>query len=88
MRFISARVATSTIHATVHEKTPVIASEPGHNVLAVAFLNMWRNFVSLLTMSIELMGVVIPIVGLAWVLVAVWKRWNSRIRAETPNPVG
>jgi hypothetical protein len=78
MRFLAARVATSTIHATVHEKMPVIAEAPGQNVLAMAFLNMWRNFVRLLTATIEMMGLIIPVAALAWVGFLVWKRWYRR----------
>ena len=69
----------STIQATVHEKMPIIASQPGHNVIAEAFKNMWRNFVRLVVLGIELLGVAIPaalVLAGAWWLV---KRWRKRL---------
>jgi hypothetical protein len=78
IRFLSTRVATSTIVATVHEKLPVIAGQPGTNVFAAALLNAWRNFVSFLATGIELLGVVIPVALIAWAGYAGWRRWRRR----------
>lgn len=78
IRFLSSRVATSTIVATVHEKLPIIAGQPGTNVFADAFLNMWRNFVRFLATGIELLGVVIPLALIAWGVFAGWRRWRRR----------
>jgi hypothetical protein len=76
IRYLASRVATSTITATVHEKYPVIAGQPGTNVFAAAFLNMWRNFVRFLATGIEMLGVVIPVALLAWAAYAGWRRWR------------
>lgn len=74
IRYLSSRVATSTIVALVHEKAPLVAGTPGTNVIANAFVNMWRNFVALVALAIESLGFLVP-VGLIVSLVAwVWKR--------------
>ena len=79
IRFLSARVATSTITATVHEKAPLIAARPGQNVFARAFLNMWRNFIRVLTAGIEMLGVLVPVAVLVGVGYLVWRRWLRRV---------
>ena len=76
IRYLSSRVAISTIVATVHEKAPIIVTQPGTNVFRVAFVNMWRNFVGLLTLSIEVAGVLLPIALVAWGAFVGWKRWK------------
>ena len=76
IRFLSTRVATSTIVATVHEKPPIIAGQPGDNVFVRAFLNAWRNFVRFLTLGIELLGVIVPIAAIVGAIVFAWRRWR------------
>ncbi len=65
-RFLSARVATSTIAVTVSERAPVVGSNPGRSVIGEAFVNAWRNFVGLVATGIESLGVVVPLLLLAW----------------------
>ena len=77
MRYLSSRIAMSTIVATVHEKAPLVAARPGTNVIGHAFLNMWRNFVAFLAIAIESLGVVIPLAALAWLLAWRWRRWRA-----------
>jgi hypothetical protein len=77
MRYLSSRIAVSTIVATVHEKAPLVAAQPGTNVIGHAFLNMWRNFVAFLAIGIESLGVVIPLAALAWLLAWRWRRWRA-----------
>jgi len=76
LRFLSSRVATSTIVATVHEKAPVIAGQPGANIFADAFVNMWRNLVRVVALGIESLGVVIPVAVLAWIGWVGVRRWR------------
>lgn len=78
IRYLTTRVAMSTIHANVHEKPPVIAAHPGDNILMKAFINMWRNFVRLLVVGIELMGLVIPVAALALGAWWAFRRWRQR----------
>jgi hypothetical protein len=85
LRFLSSRVATSAIVATVHEKLPVIAGQPGTNVLANAFVNMWRNFVRFVAAGIEFLGVLVPLLALAWLGWLGLKRWNRSHPASTAS---
>jgi hypothetical protein len=78
IRYLGTRAAISTIVVTVHEKAPIIASSPGRNVLAQAFVNMWRNFVRVVAASIEFLGVLIPALALAWAIAAALRRWRRR----------
>jgi hypothetical protein len=75
IRYLNTRVATSTIVATLHEKAPLIAAQPGRNIFTEAFIRAWRNFVHFLAGGIEALGVLAPIGVLAWVGWIVWKRW-------------
>lgn len=65
-RFLSARVATSTIAVTVSERAPVVGANPGRSVIGEAFVNAWRNFVGLVAKGIESLGVLVPLLLLAW----------------------
>ena len=78
MRFLGARVATSTIVANVHEKAPIIAAAPGTNIFTTAFLNMGRNFVGFLAGGIELMGLILPVAAIAWLALLGWRRWRRQ----------
>lgn len=76
LRYLSSRVATSTVVATVHEKMPVIAGQPGTNIFVNAFVNMWRNFVRVIAAGIESLGVVIPMAVLGWIGWMGVRRWR------------
>ena len=80
-RFLSARVATSTIAVTVSERAPVVGPNPGQSVIAEAFLNAWRNFVGLVAKAIESLGVLVPVILLGWVAVRIVQ--SRRRRRET-----
>src|SRR4051812_9505133 len=79
LRYLGARVATSTLTITVHEPAPIIGNTPGENPIANAFRRAWRNFVGLIAAIIASSGVLIPL-GLiafaAWLLYSRWKRTN------------
>ena len=76
LRYLASRVATSTIVATVHEKMPIVAGQPGTNVFVNAFVNMWRNFIRVIAAGIEAMGVVIPMAVLGWIGWLAVRRWR------------
>lgn len=78
-RFLSARVATSTIAVSVSERAPVVGTNPERGVVAEAFVNAWRNFMGLLARVIESLGVLVPLVLLAW---AGYRIVRSRRRAR------
>lgn len=82
IRYLSSHVATSTIVATVHEKPPLVATQPGRNPIGQAFVNMWRNFVLFVAWGIETLGVVIPLAVLALLIartVLFWRRRSQKI---------
>ena len=79
IRFLSARVATSTLSVTVSEPAPVVGATPGRSVIGEAFVNAWRNFVALVAWAIESLGVVVPVLALAWLA---WRWVRGRRRPE------
>lgn len=80
IRFLKTRVATSTLSVTVHEKAPLVSSNPGTNVIAEAFRDMWRNFVRFIATIISSLGVVIPLLVIATGIV-----WWFRRRRTPPT---
>ncbi|HMJ17230.1 MAG TPA: DUF4349 domain-containing protein [Gemmatimonadaceae bacterium] len=78
LRYLSTRVAMSTLTITVHEPAPILGNNPGENPIAAALRRAWRNFIGLLAGLIASLGVVIP---LALIGVAGWygyKRWKNK----------
>ena len=78
LRYLSSRVATSTLTITVHEPAPILGNNPGENPIAHALRRAWKNFIALVAGVIASLGVVIP---LALVAVAGWvgyRRWRRR----------
>jgi hypothetical protein len=78
LRYLSSRVAMSTLTITVHEPAPILGNNPGENPIAAALRRAWRNFIGLVAGVIASLGVVIP---LALVGVAGWfgyRRWKTR----------
>lgn len=77
LRYLSARVAMSTLTITVHEPAPILGNSPGGNPIAAALRRAWKNFIGVIAGSIAALGVVIPLalVGLAgWLAYRRWKR--------------
>ena len=78
LRYLSTRVATSTLTITVHEPAPILGNTPGENPIAAAVRRAWKNFVALVAGLIASLGVVIP---LALLGIAGWmgyRRWKRR----------
>lgn len=78
IRYLSARIAMSTIMVTVHEKAPLVATTPGTNAIRTAVIGMWRNMVHVVAFGIEFLGVLIPpaiLAGLLWIF---WRRSRRR----------
>jgi hypothetical protein len=84
LRFLSTRVATSTLTITVHEPAPILGNNPGVNPIAAAVRRAWRNFVALVASLIESLGVVIPLALLGLAGVMGYRRWKrSRITVQS-----
>ncbi len=60
LRYLRAHAATSSLAITVHEPIPVVGVA-GSSPLGGAARQAWRNFVGLLTLLIQSLGVVIPL---------------------------
>ncbi len=78
LRFLSTRVATSTLTITVHEPAPILGNNPGDNPIAAAVRRAWKNFVALVAGLIASLGVVIPLALLGLAAWMGYKRWKSR----------
>jgi type IV secretory pathway VirB2 component (pilin) len=77
LRYLTSRVAMSTLTVTVHEPSPILGNPPGENPIASALRRAWKNFIAVVAGSIAALGVVIPVVllGLAgWIGYKRWKR--------------
>lgn len=74
LRYLSSRVATSTLTVTVHEPAPLLGAEPGENVILDAFKRAWRNFVGFVAGLISAMGVLVPLGLLGAGGYYVWRR--------------
>lgn len=78
VRYLSTRVATSTLTVTVSEPAPVV-SEPGKSVIGEAFMRAWKNFVALVASGIASLGYLVP---LGLVLLVVWRLRRTQRRVE------
>jgi len=75
IRYLEAHTAMSTLSVTVHEPLPVVG-EAGHSVMGEAFTQSWRNFVALMALAVQSLGVVLPLGLLAGVAWMVTRRWR------------
>ena len=80
LRYLSTRVAMSTLTNTVHEPAPILGNNPGENPIAAALRRAWRNFIGLLAGLIASLGVVIP---LALIGVGGWYGYRRRKNRNT-----
>jgi hypothetical protein len=80
LRYLSARVAMSTLTITVHEPAPILGNSPGENPIAAAFRRAWKNFVAVVAASIAALGVLIPLAILALLGWVGYRRWKHRAR--------
>ncbi|HEX9292685.1 MAG TPA: DUF4349 domain-containing protein [Gemmatimonadales bacterium] len=68
IRYLAAHTAMSTLSVSVHEPLPVVG-EAGHSVMGEAFTQAWRNFVVLVSLTVQGLGVILPVglvAGGAW----------------------
>ena len=60
IRYLKAHTAMSTLRVNVHEPLPVVGSA-GKSVMGEAFTQAWRNFVVLVALGVQSLGVVLPL---------------------------
>ena len=77
LRYLKAHTAMSTLSVTVHEPLPVVGTA-GKSVMGEAFIQAWRNFVVLLSLAVQSLGVVLPLGLVAFVVWIGTKRWRLR----------
>ncbi len=77
LRYLSARVAMSTLTITIHEPGPIFGNNPGENPIAAALRQAWRNFVGLIAGSIAALGILIPLSALAALVWVAYRRWRK-----------
>ncbi|HLA13502.1 MAG TPA: DUF4349 domain-containing protein [Gemmatimonadaceae bacterium] len=77
LRYLSSRVATSTLTITIHEPGPLLGSNPGENPIGAALRRAWRNFVGLIAGVIASLGILIPLGALAFVGWVGYRRWRK-----------
>ena len=68
IRYLRAHTAMSTLSVYVHEPVPIVATA-GRSVMGEAFRQAWRNFVTLLSIAVQSLGVILPlglVAGLVW----------------------
>ncbi|MEO8200358.1 MAG: DUF4349 domain-containing protein [Gemmatimonadota bacterium] len=80
LRFLRSKIAVSTLTVTVAEPGPVVG-QPGTNVMAEAFKQAWRNFVSVIARGIETLGGVLPVLALGVLGWIGWRKWWRRATA-------
>jgi hypothetical protein len=85
LRYLQSRVAVSSLTIQVHEPAPVVASHPGENVIAEAFVEAWRRFVLITAGLIASLGVVVPVAALAlaaWVIARRYLPAKARVSEQ------
>ena len=78
LRYLTSRVAMSTLAITVHEPAPLLGSNPGDNPIGAAIRRAWRNFVGLLAGVIASLGVLIPLALVGYAGWYGYRRWKRR----------
>ncbi|MDQ3996309.1 MAG: DUF4349 domain-containing protein [Gemmatimonadota bacterium] len=78
LRYLQAHVSVSSLTVVVHEPPPVVASHPGENVIAEAFVEAWRRFVLLTAGFIASLGVVIPVAAIGLGVLVLGRRYLPR----------
>ncbi len=82
LRYLSARVALSTLTVSVHEPYPVVGG-PGVGPIAESFKNAWRNFVLFIAWFIASLGWLVPLGAITLVVWMGVRKYMQRRRAAT-----
>jgi hypothetical protein len=76
IRYLKAHAAMSTLSVTVHEPAPVVGTA-GQSVMGEAFAQAWRNFVGLIALVVQSLGVIIPLGVVAFIVWTLTRRWRT-----------
>ena len=82
LRYLRAHTAMSTLSIYVHEPIPIVASA-GQSVMGEAFKQAWRNFVALVSVAVQSLGVIIPLGAVALLVWFVARRWRRVFSQRT-----
>ena len=90
MRYLRTQASVSTLSVSIHEPYPIVADRPGTHPMRDAFVQAWRNVISVTAGMISALGVVLPLGVVIGILIFVWRRWlPSRLfalPAKTTRP--
>jgi uncharacterized protein DUF4349 len=78
LRYLQSRVSVSSLTVVVHEPPPIVASHPGENVIADAFVEAWRRFVLLTAGLIASLGVLVPVAAIGFGLFVLGRRYLAQ----------
>lgn len=78
LRYLSERVAVSTIVVHLEEGSALLSTQPGDEPIRDALRGAWRNFLGFITGAIELLGVLVPAALLLWAFVWGWRQVRRR----------
>ncbi|HKE89218.1 MAG TPA: DUF4349 domain-containing protein [Gemmatimonadales bacterium] len=76
LRYLQTRAAVSTLSLTIHMPIPVV-DEGSPGVMGEAVRDAWRNFIAVLALLIQSLGVIIPlgvVAGAGWLVVRRFRR--------------
>lgn len=75
LRYLQSRAGVSTLSLTLHQPIPVV-DEGSPGVVGEAVRDAWRNFIAVVALVIQSLGVIIPLAVCAfagWLVVRRWK---------------
>jgi hypothetical protein len=78
LRYLQTHVSVSSLTVVVHEPPPVVATHPGQNVIADAFVEAWRRFVWMTAGFIASLGVLIPLAAVGVAAFLLWRRYGGQ----------
>jgi hypothetical protein len=74
LRYLRTRASVSTLSVSVHEPYPIVAEHPGANPMRDAFVQAWRNLVSVTAAIIASLGVIVPLGVIAAAVLLIGRR--------------
>ncbi len=78
LRFLKTSAQLSTLSVSLFEPPPLVASHPGHSVIAEAFKTAWRNFVGVMAGAIASLGFIAPVMVFGWGVFVVARRYGRK----------